>query len=247
MTEIFPDRDLIHRMMVAAKGSYTNVCDLWNNEGPDGRGKLDRKKLAELVKEDEVLSMLWGDRMVDRTSPPSEADVIGSELAKLEQGKVSDTELAERNDQMITAKGLEALGYSSAQVKKMLAYHRFSSTSFNHTLNITHGMMIDVANKAREEAEHLSANVIHNSDVVPAFDDNGKPIFDSNGKLVTRPRYTIEQKLSAVREFSGLIDQIRRIQSDSFKAAEIRLRALELANKQSTPKPKAKRVFSRPE
>lgn len=187
--------------------------------------EITSEQLDEAINDSSILKAYFGSN-----SPVIHADGVNPEEALLrlpDNAGVSEADMARIvtvQDGYIAARGLEGVGFSSDDIEEMESMAQFVGHGFKKTVDITHGVMVTQLWQLKKRADEIRA-ILNNTETVERVEvtDSGRVVRYEGA------RFSDQEKLEWQKEYTSIIDQVRRISDSANQGAAIRLKA-ELAS-----------------
>lgn len=196
--------------------------------------------LEEAIEHSSILRAYFGS-----SSPLNEADGVDPENALLrlpdtneEPDSIAVSKVIDAQDNYLMARGLRGVGFSEDDIQEMESMAQFVGHGFKKTVDMTHGIMVSQLWKLHKRADEIR-EILNNNEEAERVEVTDR------GQIVryNTARFTDAEKLEWQKEYTNIIDQIRRISDSAHQGAAIRMKA-ELASReaseQSSKKPKRK-------
>lgn len=207
------DRKAIHRAMLLAKGNGAEAHRLLVAAGLTHT----RKWLNDQLHKDRILKAIW----VEAASGYSDHEAPATQLSP-EDAQQIEAELLRRDAEFLDRVGTENVFGGSSD--KALAFADFASRSFQLSVNMIYGISVKSAFDLRERAEWIEANVLLNEE------ETTHTAMDKNGQLVTwqGPKYSEEDKRNWQKEYTAIMETLRKFGDSATAAAEAKIKAYKL-------------------
>lgn len=235
----------IYKLLKFTNGKLDKAVELLRQSG-SRRGdqpamNITAADLRQRIEESPILKAHFGE---GSTIVHNEAIDPLDALLRIPDGKMDDlsnrdvSEIIRRQDEYIASKGLEGVGFTGDDIREMESMAQFVGHSFRKTVDITHGVMVTQLWKLHKRANEL-LEILNNEE------ETQRIHFTDKGAIVryTGQRYTDQEKLEWQKEYTSIVDQIRRISDTTNSGAAIRMKAEMMVRGDAPPdkkKPKRK-------
>lgn len=214
------DRETVHHLLLNNVGKLDLVTLALNQAGYD----ISQRQLSSFINKDRVLRAVWFDnQVISETEAPDETAIVTRRHFK-EEGRELDIQKIQ--EEYTTARGLADSGVPGEDIHQVLAVARLASESFSATVDMTHGIMITGALELKKRANHILIEILNNEEVV----DKVVKLPDGSETVAELPKYSSEEKVFWQKEYTSIMDQLRRYAETANNAGKIRTEMLEAAN-----------------
>lgn len=228
-TQIHLDEASLYRILKVSKGDRNFTLRLINEAGR----RMSLCELDSAIERSSILRAYFGEG-----STLVEESGVDPESALLRLPSSTDSQLSgasmERvvaaQDEYLMARGLEGVGMSTDDIREMESMAQFVGHGFKKTVDMTHGIMVTQLWKLHKRADEIR-EILNNTE------ESERITVTEKGDVIryNAPRFSDEEKLEWQKEYTNVVDQIRRISDSAHQGAAIRLKA-DVASRQASEK-----------
>lgn len=216
--KVLVDEATLFRVLKVSDGNREQAVNLLNEAGVS----ISRKQLAWRIRESKILSAYFGDdsSIVDVQGIDGEAALMRLPSSDDELPEASMNKIVEAQDNYLMARGLQGVGFDESDIQEMESMAQFVGHGFKKTVDMTHGIMVTQLWKLHKRADEIR-EILNNNEETERFEVTEK------GEVIRyrAARFTDAEKLEWQKEYTNIVDQIRRISDSAHQGAAIRLKA----------------------
>lgn len=209
------DRHVLHRAMKMAEGSQAEAHRILVEAGCPHT----RKWLNDQIHDDHVLKAYWIDGAGTYSKHEFPADLTP------EQERTLQADIIKREEAFIRNNAVDQV--FGEHTKEVIAFADFAQNAFSTTINIVHGVTVTNAINLHKRAEHIVESILLNDEEVEHIGTNR----DGEIETYRGPKYTAADKLEWQKEWTSIMDTLRKFSDSANTAALARIKAQSMDDK----------------